>query len=67
MNVDVNGSVANDTIEKWSPVLEGIESDYTRRVTAQLLENQAKAISQIRIYSRLKRKESLYQTQNLQF
>jgi len=44
MNVDVNGSVANDTIEKWSPVLEGIESDYTRRVTAQLLENQAKAI-----------------------
>jgi len=44
MNIDVNGSVADDTVEKWSPVLEGIESDYTRRCTAQLLENQAKAI-----------------------
>jgi hypothetical protein len=30
--------------EKWAPVLEGIDDDYTRRVTAQLLENQAKAI-----------------------
>jgi len=44
MNVDVNGSIAEETMEKWSPVLEGVESDYTRRVTAQLLENQAKAI-----------------------
>jgi len=44
MNVDINGSVGTETLEKWSPVLEGIESDYTRRVTAQLLENQAKAI-----------------------
>ena len=43
-NVDINGSVAEQTMEKWSPVLEGIDSDYTRRVTAQLLENQAKAI-----------------------
>jgi len=43
-NVDINGSVANETVQKWSPVLEGIESDYQRRVTAQLLENQAKAI-----------------------
>tara|TARA_A100000172_G_scaffold41301_4_gene25234 strand:+ start:6423 stop:8057 length:1635 start_codon:yes stop_codon:yes gene_type:complete len=43
-NVDINGSVANETVNKWAPVLEGIESDYTRRVTAQLLENQAKAI-----------------------
>ena len=43
-NVDINGSVANETVEKWSPVLEGIESEYQRRVTAQLLENQAKAI-----------------------
>ena len=43
-NVDINGSVANDTVEKWSPVLEGIESEYTKRMTAQLLENQAKAI-----------------------
>ena len=44
MNIDVNGSVAAETLEKWSPVLEGIDSDYTKRVTAQLLENQAKAI-----------------------
>ena len=44
MNIDVNGSVANQTVEKWTPVLEGIENDYTRKVTAQLLENQAKAI-----------------------
>ena len=28
-------------IKKWGPVLEGIEDDYTKRVTAQLLENQA--------------------------
>jgi hypothetical protein len=33
------------TIEnKWGPVLEGIDDDYTRKVTATLLENQAKAI-----------------------
>ena len=31
-------------VQKWGPVLEGIDSDYTRRVTAQLLENQAKSI-----------------------
>lgn len=30
--------------QKWGPVLEGINNDYDRRVTAQLLENQAKAI-----------------------
>ena len=44
MEIDINGSVATETMDKWSPVLEGIESDYTKRVTAQLLENQAKAI-----------------------
>ncbi len=44
MNVDTNGSIAESTVSKWSPVLEGIESDYTRKVTAQLLENQAKSI-----------------------
>ena len=43
-NIDVNGSIANETIDKWSPVLEGIDSQYTRKVTAQLLENQAKQI-----------------------
>jgi len=31
-------------VQKWEPVLEGIDSDYTRRITAQLLENQAKSI-----------------------
>ena len=44
MNIDVNGSVNTEVVDKWSPVLDGIESDYTRKVTAQLLENQAKAI-----------------------
>ena len=29
---------------KWAPVLEGIDNEYTKKVTAQLLENQAKAI-----------------------
>jgi|TARA_R110002020_G_scaffold146881_4_gene321851 hypothetical protein len=43
-NIDVNGSIANETVDKWSPVLEGIDSEYTRKVTAQLLENQAKQI-----------------------
>ena len=32
------------TLTKWSPVLEGIDSDYSKRMTAQLLENQAKSI-----------------------
>ena len=31
-------------VEKWSPALEGIKDDYAKRVTAQLLENQAKAV-----------------------
>ena len=43
-NVDINGSVANETMSKWAPVLEGIDGEYQKRVTAQLLENQAKAI-----------------------
>ena len=52
-NVDINGSVANDTVEKWSPVLEGIESEYTKRMTAQLLENQAKAIITDKLQERI--------------
>jgi hypothetical protein len=36
--------IDNNVVNKWSPVLEGIEDDYKRRVSAQLLENQAKAI-----------------------
>ena len=36
-------------VQKWEPVLEGIDSDYTRRITAQLLENQAKSIVEERL------------------
>ena len=34
----------HDLINKWSPVLEGIEDQYTAKVTAILCENQAKQI-----------------------
>jgi len=34
----------SELLNKWSPVLEGINNDYTKSVTAQLLENQAKSI-----------------------
>ena len=34
----------NSIVTKWAPVLEGISNDYTKTVTAQLLENQAKSI-----------------------
>jgi len=34
----------NKLVEKWSPVLEGISDQYTAKVTAILLENQAKSI-----------------------
>jgi len=34
----------NELMTRWAPVLEGIDSEYTRKVTAQLLDNQAKAI-----------------------
>lgn len=33
-----------DLTQKWSKALDGIKSEYTARVTAQLLENQAKAV-----------------------
>jgi len=33
-----------DLVQKWSKALDGIKSEYTARVTAQLLENQAKAV-----------------------
>jgi len=42
--MDVMYSHDETLVQKWEPVLEGIDSDYTRRVTAQLLENQAKSI-----------------------
>ena len=37
-------NIENNIVEKWSPVLEGVDDDYKRRVSAQLLENQAKSI-----------------------
>ena len=37
-------TVDDKLVEKWEPVLEGIDHDYTKRVTAQLLENQARSI-----------------------
>ena len=42
--MDIMHRTDEKLVQKWEPVLEGIESEYTRRVTAQLLENQAKAI-----------------------
>ena len=35
---------SDQLLQKWAPVLKGINEDYTQRVTAQLLENQAKQI-----------------------
>ena len=42
--MDMMHQTDDTLVQKWEPVLEGIGSDYTRRVTAQLLENQAKSI-----------------------
>ena len=39
----------NEMLQKWAPVLEDIEDKYTQRVTAQLLENQARAIQDERM------------------
>lgn len=39
-----NEKVLDTLVDKWEPILEGISHGYTRRVTAQLLENQAAAI-----------------------
>jgi hypothetical protein len=36
-------------VQKWEPVLEGINDVYTRKTTAQLLENQAKSIVEDKI------------------
>ena len=40
---------SDDLVSKWGPALDGIENDYTKRVTAQLLENQLKATQQDRV------------------
>jgi len=37
-------NIDSNVVEKWAPVLEGVDDDYKRRVSAQLLENQAKSI-----------------------
>jgi hypothetical protein len=42
--MDIMHQTDDKLVQKWEPVLEGIDTDYTRRVTAQLLENQAKSI-----------------------
>ena len=33
-----------DLVQKWAKALDGIKNEYTARATAQLLENQAKAV-----------------------
>ena len=35
---------SSEILKKWEPALDGIDNEYTKRVTAQLLENQAKSI-----------------------
>ena len=35
---------STELVKKWAPALDGIKNEYTARVTAQLLENQAKAV-----------------------
>lgn len=47
--MDIMHHTDEKLVQKWEPVLEGIDHDYTRRVTAQLLENQAKSIVEERI------------------
>jgi len=39
---DIGGS--QELLDKWEPILDGINDPYTRKVTATLLENQAKAV-----------------------
>src|SRR5689334_9548478 len=37
-----NNLISQKLVEKWGPVVEDIKNPYIRKVTAQLLENQAK-------------------------
>jgi len=48
-NEIIEPGATNSVLEKWAPVLEDIEDKYTQRVTAQLLENQAKALMEERL------------------
>ena len=48
--MDIMEMGASDELaSKWGPALDGIENDYTKRVTAQLLENQLKSVQQDRV------------------
>jgi len=47
--MDIMHRTDDSLVQKWEPVLEGIGNEYTRRVTAQLLENQARSIVQERL------------------
>jgi hypothetical protein len=40
---------SDDLVQKWGPAVDGIENDYSKRVTAQLLENQLKSAQQDRV------------------
>ena len=40
----LNKEFSKTLVDKWSPILEGINDDYTRETTAVLLENQARHI-----------------------
>jgi len=40
---------SDELVSKWGPAVDGIENDYTKRVTAQLLENQLKSSQQERL------------------
>ena len=51
--MDIMHQTDEKLVQKWEPVLEGVDSEYTRRVTAQLLENQAKSIVEERISENL--------------
>jgi len=37
---------SDELVTKWGPAVNDIENDYTKRVTAQLLENQLKSVQQ---------------------
>jgi hypothetical protein len=40
----LNKEISNTLVDKWSPILEGVNDSYTRETTAVLLENQARHI-----------------------
>lgn len=40
----LNKATSQTIVDKWSPILEGINDEYVRETTAVLLENQARHI-----------------------